>query len=152
MIIWSNWTTARMTFTLRDGIIWTWRCGCLCRIGTLTLWRQDRRSSMLPMSRLQFLINLSHCWQNMFQIHLKPKELNANELIFITYQTEGSLLFNDLSWSNWKEFSYLVGLSWSSPSTSQLIISFNLLGKAWTGSGLGLEYAWLRSHLLHGYI
>ena len=60
MIIWSNWTTARMTFTLRDGIIWTWRCGCLCRIGTLTFRRQDRRSSMLPMSRLQFLVNPLH--------------------------------------------------------------------------------------------
>ena len=53
------------------------------------------------------------------------------------------LLFSDLSWSNWKEFSYLVDVSWWSPSTSQLIISFNLLGKAWTGSWLGLEYAWL---------
>ena len=58
-------------------------------------------------------------------------------------KTKRILLFSDLSWSNWKEFSYLVDVSWWSPSTSQLIISFNLLGKAWTGSWLGLEYAWL---------
>ena len=52
------------------------------------------------------------------------------------------LLFSDLSWSNWKEFSYLVGVSWWSPSTSQLIISFNLLGSV-------LNMASFTS--LHGY-
>ena len=65
-------------------------------------------------------------------------------------KTKRILLFSDLSWSNWKEFSYLLG-SWLGLEHawllfSQLIISFNFMGKAWTGSWLGhcgLEHALL---------
>ena len=90
-------------------------------------------------------------------------ELNANELILMTIKLKRILLFSGsqliISFNfmgkvleaglvlNTHGFvdhllQLLHGLLFS--GSSQLIISFNLLGKAWTGSWLGLEYAWLR--------